>query len=211
MNQETTERSRRRSRPVPLKNLYLDPNNFRFVDHPDYREVPDERVFDDEVQRRTTRLLLGRHRADVRDLKDSILENGWIEMEPILVQRRETGRYLVVEGNRRIATLKHLQRRCEEDAIDLRRLDPGVFSRVRVALFEDADDRQRMVMMGLHHVSRRRSAAGRDAQSRRAVSWTPPFRAARWSRAKSTRPSTPARRGSAGSLCGPGSSIPRAP
>ena len=153
MNQETTEQSRGLSRLVPLKNLYLDPNNFRFVDHPDYREVPAERAFDEDVQRRTTGLVLGRHQDDVRDLTDSILENGWIEMEPILVQRRETGRYLVVEGNRRIATLKHLQRRYEDDAIDLCKLDPVVFSRVRVALFEEANDRQRMVMMGLHHIS----------------------------------------------------------
>lgn len=156
MNQETTEPSRGQSKLVTLKNLYLDPNNFRFVDHPDYRRVPAERVFDEDVQRRTTRLVLGRRQDDVGDLTDSILENGWIEMEPILAERREAGRYLVIEGNRRIATLKHLQRRYEEDAIDLGKLDPGVFSRVRVTRFEDADERHRMVMMGLHHISGKR-------------------------------------------------------
>ena len=84
MNQETTEHSRGQPRLVSLKNLYLDPNNFRFVDHTDYREVSDERVFDEDVQRRTTRLVLGRNQDDVSDLVDSILENGWIEMEPNL-------------------------------------------------------------------------------------------------------------------------------
>ena len=156
MNQDTMEQSRGQSKYVPLKNLYLDPNNFRFVDHPDYRPVPAERVFDPDVQRRTTRLVLGRFQEHVQDLVASIQENGWLEMDPILVRRREAGRYLVIEGNRRVATLQYLRRRHDEDAIDLGRLDPGVFSRVRVALYEDSDERKHLVMMGLHHISGKR-------------------------------------------------------
>ena len=156
MSQETTEQSRGQSRYVALNNLYLDPNNFRFVDHPDYRHVPDEQVFDPDVQRRTTRLVLGRSQDQVHDLVASIQENGWLEMDPVLVQRRDAGRYLVIEGNRRIATLQYLRRRHDEAAIDLGRLDPGVFSRVRVTLYEDADERQHLVMMGLHHISGKR-------------------------------------------------------
>ena len=141
---------------VPLKSLYLDPNNFRFVDHADYRHVPPERVFDADVQRRTTGFVLGRVQEHVRDLIDSIKENGWLDIDPILVQRKETGRFLVVEGNRRVATLKHLQRRYEEDAIDLGRLDGALFSRLPVVLYADADECHRMVMMGLHHISGKR-------------------------------------------------------
>lgn len=156
MNQETTEQSRSQSRQVALSSLYLDPNNFRFVDHPDYRLVPTERIFDDDVQRRTTRLVAGRLQEQIRDLIASVQENGWLDMDPILVQRSEAGRYLVVEGNRRVATLQYLRRRHAEDVIDLGKLDPGVFSRVRVALHEDADTRQHLVMMGLHHISGKR-------------------------------------------------------
>ena len=50
MNDETAEQMPTTSRrqPLSLSSLYLDPNNFRFVDHPDYPFVPPERVFDAE-------------------------------------------------------------------------------------------------------------------------------------------------------------------
>ena len=108
------------------------------------------------VQRRTTSIVLGRQQENVRDLMASIRANGWLDIDPILVQRTDTGRFLVVEGNRRVATLKHLQRRNEESAVDLGRLDPTRFSELPVILYRDADEGNRLVMMGLHHISRKR-------------------------------------------------------
>ena len=153
MNDEPAEQVRGRRQHVSLASLYLDPNNFRFADHEDYRAVVPEDVFKSDVQRRTTKLVLGSNQANVQDLMDSIQENGWFDLDPILVERREGGRFLVVEGNRRVATLKHMQRRYAEDAIDLGSLDPAVFKRVPVVLHDAADERQHLVMMGLHHIS----------------------------------------------------------
>ena len=153
MSEETAEQVRGKRQSVSLKRLYLDPNNFRFVDHPDYRPVPPEHVFDADVQRRTTGFVLGRGQDHVRDLVDSIKANGWLDIDPVLVQRTEAGRFLVVEGNRRVATLKHLQRRHEEDAVDLGKLDSALFSALPVVLHQDAGERDHLVMMGLHHIS----------------------------------------------------------
>ena len=98
MSDETPEQMRSRRQSVSLGRLYLDPNNFRFVDHTEYRPVPPERVFDPDVQRRTTSFVLGRQLENVRDLIASIKANGWLDIDPILVQRTEAGRFLVVEG-----------------------------------------------------------------------------------------------------------------
>lgn len=155
MSDETAEQVRGRRQSVSLNRLYLDPNNFRFVDHPEYRPVSQEHVFDADVQRRTTGFVLGRHQENVRDLIASIKENGWLDIDPILA-RKDAARFLVVEGNRRVATLKYLQRRYEEDAIDLGKLDSAWFSRVPVLQYEDADERDHLVMMGLHHISGKR-------------------------------------------------------
>ena len=153
MPDETAEQVRGRRQSVSLKRLYLDPNNYRFVDHLDYRPVPPDHVFDADVQRRTTGFVLGRGQEHVRDLIASIKANGWLDLDPVLVRREDPGRFLVVEGNRRVATLKHLQRRYEEDAIDLGKLDGKVFSELAVVLHKDADEREHLVMMGLHHIS----------------------------------------------------------
>ena len=156
MSNESAEQLRGRRQSLSLSSLYLDPNNYRFRDHSEYRTVPEERIFEADVQRRTSRLVLGRNQDDVQDLIASIKANGWFDIDPILVDRKDKGRFLVIEGNRRVATLKFLQRRHEDDAIDLGKLDPSVFSGVYVTLYQDAAERDRLVMMGLHHISGKR-------------------------------------------------------
>ena len=81
-----------------------------------------------------------RNQENVRDLVASIKANGWLDIDPILVEAKDKGRYLVVEGNRRVATLKYLERRYEEDAIDLGKLDASTFSKLPVVLYQDASE-----------------------------------------------------------------------
>ena len=156
MSDETAEQIRSKRQSVSLSRLCLDPNNFRFVDHPEYRPVPPEHVFDADVQRRTTNIVLGHQQESVRDLIASIKANGWLDIDPIMVQRADPGRFLVVEGNRRVATLKYLQRRHEEGVVDLGKLDSTRFSELPVVLYQDAGERDHLVMMGLHHISGKR-------------------------------------------------------
>ena len=157
MNEDRLEQPRAEQsssrRTAALSRLYLDPNNFRFIDLPEYKHVAPKDAFDADVQRRTNGFILGRSQENVRDLIASIKENGWLEIDPVLVQDKEKGRYIVVEGNRRVATLKHLQRRYEEDAIDLGQLDSALFTKVPVVRYGNADPAQYLVMMGLHHIT----------------------------------------------------------
>ena len=155
MSEAPAEQLRGSRRAVALARLYLDPNNFRIVDHKDYTRVDPKDVFNTDVQRRTTAIVLGRAQEQVRDLIASLRENGWLDIDPILVRENNARRLLVVEGNRRVATLKYLQRRHEEAALDLGRLDSALFSRVPVVIHE-ADERAHMVLMGLHHITGKR-------------------------------------------------------
>ncbi len=141
------------SRRVPLKNLYLDPNNYRFIDAEEYRKISEEDLLDDDVQRRTMALILGKNYENVRDLLDSFRKNGWLPVDQIQVRQMVRGRYLVVEGNRRVAALKHLQRRYQEQAIDLGQLSPSIFDEVPVVLYPEADEAHHLVLMGLKHIS----------------------------------------------------------
>lgn len=156
MSEESNEPLRGRRQPVSLSNLYLDPNNFRFADNREYYPVAAEDVFKTEVQRVTQTLVAGKSQEHIQDLIASIKENGWLDIDPILVEKRQSGKFLVVEGNRRVATLKHLQRQYQDGATRLGKLDVALFSKVPVVLYEAADDRQHMVMMGLHHISGKR-------------------------------------------------------
>ena len=155
MNEESAENPRGKRANVSIANLSLDPNNFRIVDNPDYQVAEPDNVFDPKVQRRTESIILGHNQENVRDLIASIKANGWLDLDPILVERR-SGKNLVLEGNRRVATLRYLQQRYKDASIDLGKLDPAVFSSVPIIFHEFADESQQLVMMGLHHISGKR-------------------------------------------------------
>ena len=156
MTEEATEQSQGERRYVALGSLYLDPNNYRFADHPEYRQIEAADVFKPAIQQRTAAFVLGRNQANVRDLIASVKENGWLDIDPVLVERRGRRRFIVIEGNRRVATLKYLQQRYKADSMDLGSLDPATFSRLPVVLHETADEQQHLVLMGLHHISGKR-------------------------------------------------------
>ncbi|MEZ4296702.1 MAG: AAA family ATPase [Polyangiaceae bacterium] len=138
---------------LPLSNLYLDPNNYRFIDQDDYREVAEAQLTQDEVQRRTRRFILGPGEANVSDLVASLKQNGWLDVEPIHVRKLSDREYLIVEGNRRVATLKHLQARWQGSTGQLGKLDPSIFDNVPCILYAERDDFHHLVVMGLHHIS----------------------------------------------------------
>jgi len=142
-----------KGRRVSLKNLWLDPNNYRLIHEPEYVKVPPEQIRDKTVAQRTLRLLAGERNQNIQDLIESFRANGYLPVDQIQVRDLGDGGYVVVEGNRRIAALKHLALQHDEKGIDLGRLDPEVFRRVPVVLYEDADELHHLKLMALKHIS----------------------------------------------------------
>ncbi len=98
---------------VEPEQLVLDPNNYRFHDLDNYRQVINRRKYADEyVQDKTLNLLQSTPSFELQALKDSIATNGFVPLELIVVEEfdEQEGkkRYLVLEGNRRIAAIKLL-------------------------------------------------------------------------------------------------------
>lgn len=148
--------TRGRRLSLSIASLYLDPNNYRFIDHEDYRKVEEQELINDEVQRRTRRFLIGLNGDQVADLVASFTQNGWLDVEPIHVRKLAERKYLVVEGNRRVATLKYLQSRWNDSTGHLGNLSSAIFSAVPCILYEDTDEIHQLVVMGLHHISGKR-------------------------------------------------------
>lgn len=142
-----------KSVPVALKHLYLDPNNYRFIDASEYTKVERKNLFDEKIQKRTTALILGDKQENVKDLIDSFRKNNWLPVDQVQAQKIADDRYLVVEGNRRVATLKFLEQQYREKSIDLGNLDPTIFDNVPVVIYPDADEAHHLIVMGLKHIS----------------------------------------------------------
>jgi hypothetical protein len=93
---------------LSVKDLLLDPNNYRFQDRKDYASAEEDRFHEESVQSRAERRLRD---EDLVVLKNSILRNGFVPVERIVVREypHKTGKFVVVEGNRRVAALKWIE------------------------------------------------------------------------------------------------------
>ncbi len=140
-------------RNVHLRDLFLDPNNYRLINEPEYVEVAEAEIGDKLVQKRTFRLLAGERNRNVRDLIESFKANGYLPVDQIQVREMESGKYVVVEGNRRIAALKFLESAYADKVIDLGKLESAIFKRVPVVLYEDGDEMHYLTLMALKHIS----------------------------------------------------------
>lgn len=93
---------------VAIDDILLDPNNPRLLDlDPTARRVPDNRISEPRVQQHVFDQMLQRA-LDVGPLKRSIRQIGFLKMDKIVVRQLESGQYVVVEGNRRVAAIKWL-------------------------------------------------------------------------------------------------------
>src|SRR5271163_1183233 len=76
--------------------LDFDPENPRFAGQMTGR-------VQDEIQK-----LIFREPHYASELVDSLVENGFIDYEPLIV-RRKAKKYIVIEGNRRLAAVRHIR------------------------------------------------------------------------------------------------------
>lgn len=103
---------------VKIEKILLDPNNLRLHGITRTTEVPLNRVADESIQDSVLEEM--KKIADLKPLKESILEVGFL---PILgtriVVREINGKYLTMEGNRRIASIKWILQDYERGELPL--------------------------------------------------------------------------------------------
>lgn len=137
---------------VSIEKLLLAPNNYRLRGEENYRYEEDKNAANVLVQKRVLKMLRGENSVNIKDLLNSFKENGYLNIDNIIVRKVENkDLYIVVEGNRRVATLKVLKN-LYEDGMDIGKLDPDIFKNMDVVLY-DVNDRDYEILMGLRHVS----------------------------------------------------------
>jgi hypothetical protein len=104
--------------------LLLDPNNYRFHDLEGYRPVNPTRYGEGGVQDRALQFLRDTPTFDLRALRDSIISNGFVPFEQIVVEKypgdADRPKFVVIEGNRRAAAIKTILRDVNGGALDLK-------------------------------------------------------------------------------------------
>lgn len=139
------------ARNISLDDLLLDPNNYRLQDNDNYNLVNEQRFAEDAVQDRTLKKL---ERHSIKELVSSIRANGFLEIERIVVAPYEyqDDKFLVIEGNRRVAALKSLQDD-HEGGIDVPDNVVAIFEAVPCLLAGDNEEAFfKEALMGIRHV-----------------------------------------------------------
>jgi len=143
---------------VAIEDLYLDPNNPRFADLADrVQPVARDRIMEDGVQRKALDRILD-DRFEVTQLKDSIRTIGFLPVDRLVVTRLPlSGKYVVIEGNRRTGAIKSLLDDHKNGEADL---SPEVLASLRtlpVLILEEEDPAKQehiaRVLQGVRHVS----------------------------------------------------------
>lgn len=138
---------------VMLRNLFLDPNNYRFIEQDQYVPVPEDKVTDQRIQMRTQNLVAGRKNENIDDLIESFRANGFLPVDQIQAKQiGTTNQYVIIEGNRRVTALKVLQKKYGEGE-DIGALNPDVFKKVPVVLYDTQEEHHHQIVMGLKHIS----------------------------------------------------------
>jgi ParB-like chromosome segregation protein Spo0J len=120
-------------RLLSLDQLFLNPNNPRFWSERDRKKkCLDAKIPDDTIQKNTLKRI---EAFGVKELRDSILRNGFLPMDRIVVRPIEDHgeKYVVVEGNRRLAALKSLHSQIEAGDIDEDDIDEDYPSQLKNA------------------------------------------------------------------------------
>ena len=146
-------------REVNLADILLDPNNPRFADFEQELAVPESRFGESKVQQQAYDRMKA-DRFDVAELRDAIKNLGFLPMDRIVVREwRDSDaaeqKYVVVEGNRRVAALRWLIELHEaaKETFTEKQLKNLTELEVLVLDEQEAPDSARWTLPGLRHVS----------------------------------------------------------
>jgi hypothetical protein len=140
--------------------LLLDPNNYRFHDLAGYRAVNRVRYHEPGVQDRALQFLRDTPSFDLGALRDSIISNGFVAFEQIVVELYPSAMnpplYVIVEGNRRAAAIKLILKDYEGGPLDLRPEILATLTEISVIeiIGTDAErNRYQKTLMAIRHVA----------------------------------------------------------
>lgn len=131
-----------------IESILLDPNNPRLNIS---EEIEEARIKESSIQNKTFRLISGKANSNLSDLISSFKQHSYIPTEKIIVRYYENDKAVVIEGNRRLATLKFLKDQFES-GLDIGNFDPEIFHNVPVICYKDDSPENRKVIMGLKHI-----------------------------------------------------------
>jgi len=134
---------------VELNDVFLDPNNPRFLIESE-GVAPESKITEDLVQQKCLSKMM---KYGIEDLKESIKKVGFVQIDKVVVRSLKKGSFVVVEGNRRIAALKILEKEIEENEIQLDDAICKTIFKFHVIVYTGNEKDIAWIIQGLRHIS----------------------------------------------------------
>jgi len=132
---------------VKLEQLYLDPNNPR-LEIFGKEKITDARTVESRIQENCLNQISG---EDIKDLIESIKTCGFWTVDRVVLRPLGDNKYVVVEGNRRVAALKILEDQHEKGEISLPdNIRKGILE-FEAIVYEGTDPDIAWVVQGFRH------------------------------------------------------------
>lgn len=143
---------------IEIENLLFDPNNYRFFDIKNQVEIPYEKYSDERIQNQALANLNTRQVGLIENLEKSIKTNGYIPAEMIIVKlyELESDKYVVIEGNRRLASIRNILQEIPLNEADVELQDS--LKKLPMQIYEsvgdvEIDKRNELILQGIRHIS----------------------------------------------------------
>ena len=138
---------------VELEALLLDADNYRVA-----KSAVEQLTSIEDTRLKQSSILKDLKKQKLDDLKDSILKNGFLTVDRIVVKKVTDTEYLVIEGNRRVAALKSIKEDYEKGYIDSDNINNLIteteyLSAVLVEGTAEEIKNYSNALMGIRHVS----------------------------------------------------------
>ncbi len=145
---------------LPFEDIFLDPNNPRFWTEKSIRQTPDKKIPDTRVQERA---LASISRHGISELRGSIVRNGFLPMDRIVVRpiTNHKNKFVIVEGNRRFSALKLLRQEISDGTAAEEGLDQDYLQKLHdstnqidVLIYKGKDTHDiSWLLQGIRHIS----------------------------------------------------------
>ncbi|GJM75254.1 hypothetical protein HMSSN036_74700 [Paenibacillus macerans] len=154
-------RGRLSTRTLNIDDVLLDPNNPRFIGKRfpgrtrTNNAIPESRYAEPGVQEAALEKMLDEE-FDVKSVRESIRENGFLPLDQIVVRPIQDNKFVIVEGNRRIAAIKSLLRQVDEGEEELEESEIHSLQTINVLVLNSPPEdiqHDQWLLQGIRHLS----------------------------------------------------------
>lgn len=140
------------AKSIEIDSLFLNPNNPRLMEKKRINEVADARIRESNIQ---DSLLKEVQNEGISDIIEKIKQLGFLNIDRIVVREldNQPDKYLVLEGNRRVASVKTLLKEHADGIITLDETILNSLNKLEVLIYSGADKDIIWILQGMRHIN----------------------------------------------------------